>query len=281
VCLAIGAGQLRVVRHGLFEALLLAALGGTGGLLLAAWGGSILVTLLSGALPISLEVSPDLRVLAFTMVVSSVTAVVFGLLPALRAARIDPLPALKLGGGSGPRTARVPLRRTLVVAQIVVSLVLLVAAGLFVRSLFNLKDINPGFDPERVLLFRITPPAGDQPVSVEEKRHLYRQLLARAEAVPGVDGASASFAGIFSGGAWGNTIAVEGFVPRDGVTPRTFANSITPGYFDVMRIAMLRGRGFTAADHETAPKVTVVNQTFARRFLVCARALPVARRQGE
>jgi len=278
VCLAIGAGRLRLVRHGLAEALLLAALGGIGGLFLATWGGSVLVALVSGALPISLEVSPDLRVLAFAMLTSCATAVVFGLLPALRAARIDPLPALKVGGGPGRGTARIPLRRTLVVTQIVVSLVLLVAAGLFVRSLLKLKDIDTGFDPNHVLLFRVTPPVDEQPVSVEQRRNLYRQLLARAESVPGVEGASASFSGVFTRGTWGNVIAVEGFIPRAGVTPRTFANSITPRYFDVMRIAVLRGRGFTDGDHETAPKVAVVNEAFARQFF--GEANPIGKRVG-
>jgi predicted permease len=278
VCLAIGAGRLRVVRHGLAEALLLAVLGGAGGLLLAFWGSSVLVGLVSGALPISLDVSPDGRVLLFTLVVSSATVVVFGLLPALRAARIDPLPTLKVGGGSGHGGMRVTLRRTLVVTQIAVSLVLLVAAGLFVRSLAKIKDIDTGFDPDRVLLFRVMPPVGEQPVPIQEKRHLYRQLLARAESVPGVRGASASFSGVFSGETWGNRIRVEGWVPRAGVTPRTFANSITPRYFEVMRIAIVRGRGFTAGDHETAPEVAVVNQTFARQFF--GEANPIGRHVG-
>jgi len=138
--------------------------------------------------------------------------------------------------------------------------------------------IDTGFDPDQVLLFRVTPPTGEQPVSVEERRNLYRQLLARAEGVPGVDGASASFAGVFTRGTWGNAITVEGFVPRAGVTLRTFANSITPCYFDVMRIAVLRGRGFTDRDHETAPKVAVVNETFARRFF--GDADPIGKRVG-
>jgi predicted permease len=278
VCLAIGAGRLRLVRHGIAEALLLAVLGGLGGLLLASWGSSVLVALVSGALPISLDVGPDVRVLAFTLLVSCATALVFGLLPALRAARIDPLPALKVGGGPGRVRAGVALRRTLVVTQIAVSLVLLVAAGLFVRSLLKLRDIDTGFDPDHVLLFRVTPPVDEQPVSVEERRNLYRQLLERAASVPGVSGASASFPGVFTRGTWGNAITVQGFVPRAGVTPRTFANSITPRYFDVMRIAVLGGRGFTDGDHETAPKVAVVNQTFARRFF--GEADPIGKRVG-
>jgi predicted permease len=278
VCLAIGAARLRLVRQWLVEALLLAALGGVGGLLLAYWGSSVLVAMVSGALPLSIDVSPDVRVLSFTILVSSATAIVFGLLPALRAARIDPLPALKVSGGPGRDTARIPMRRMLVVTQIAVSLVLLVAAGLFVRSLLKLKDIDTGFDPDRVLLFQVTPPVGEQPASAEETRSLYRRLLAHAETVPGVRGASASFSGVFTRETWRNVITVEGFVPRPGVTPRTFANSITPRYFDVMRIAVLRGRGFTDGDHETALRAAIVNQTFARQFF--GEADPIGKRVG-
>jgi predicted permease len=278
VCLAIGAAKLRVVRQGLAEALLLAAFGGVAGLLLAYLGSSTLVAMVAGALPLSIDVSPDVRVLSFTMLVTCATAIVFGLLPALRAARIDPLPALKVSGGPGRGGSRIPLRRTLVVTQIAMSVILLVTAGLFVRSLFKLKEIDMGFDPERVLLLQIAPPTDVQPVSAEMRRNLYRQLLARAESLPGVRAASASFSGLFSGGTWGNAITVEGFVPRSGITPRTFANSVTPRYFDVMGIAIVRGRGFTDDDRETAVNVTVVNQTFARRFF--GEADPIGRRVG-
>ena len=277
VCLAIGAGRLRLVRQGMAEALLLAASGAVGGMVLAMWGTSVLTTLISGALPISLDISPDTRVLAFAVVTSCATAVLFGFFPALRATRIDPLGALK-GGRPERGGARIPLGRTLVVTQIVVSTVLLIAAGLFVRSLVKLKDIDAGFDPERVVIFRMTPPVAQQPVSVEIRRGLYRQLLERAESIPGVDGASASFSGLLSSGMWGNAITVEGFIPRDGVTPRTFANSVTPTYFDVMRIAVLRGRGFTIDDRETAQRVAVVNEAFAERFF--GDVDPIGKRVG-
>ena len=278
VCLAIGAGRVRLIRQGLAEALLLAFAGGVGGLLLATWGGKALASLVSsGALPISIDVTPDIRVLAFALLVSSATAVVFGLVPAMRASRIDPLAAIKTAGPDG-RRVRTPLRHALVVTQIALSLVLLVGAGLFVRSLTKLREIDTGFDPDRVLLFELAPPVDGQPLSIQQKRDIYRRLLARARTVPGVEAVSASFTGLFSRGTWGNAITVEGFVPRPGVTPRTLANSITPGYFEVMRIAVLRGRGFTEDDREAAPKVAVINQTFARQFF--GDANPLGKRVG-
>ena len=277
VCLAIGAARSRLVRQSMAEALLLALLGGLAGVTLALWGTSILKGLISGALPIALDVQPDTRVLAFAALTSCATAILFGLLPALRTTRIDPLDGLK-AGASGRGVVRIPLGRSLVVVQVVVSLVLLVAAALFVRSLVNLRHIDPGFDPDRVVIFRMTPPQAPEPVAAEVRRNLYRQVLERAEAIHGVEGASASFSGLLSGDTWGNAITVEGFTPGAGVTPRTFANSVTPRYFDVMRIAVLRGRGFTTGDHDNAPKVTVVNETFARRFF--GTADPIGKRVG-
>ncbi|MGH8636882.1 MAG: ABC transporter permease, partial [Burkholderiales bacterium] len=278
VCLAIGAGRSRLVWQRMAEALVLAAVGGLGGMLLAAWGTSVLAALFSGALPVSLDLSPDARVLAFAALTSCATALVFGFLPALRATRLDPLGTLRGSDRAGRGVSRIPLGRTLVVTQIAVSIVLLVAAGLFVRSLFELREIDPGFDPERVVTFRMTPTVAQPPVAIGLRRSLFRQLLERAASVPGVDAVSASSAGLLSAETWGNAITVEGFVPRDGVTPRTFANAVTPAYFDVMQIAVLRGRGFTNDDHEETPRVAVVSQAFARRFF--GEADPVGRRVG-
>ena len=142
--LALGAGRWRVIRQGMVEALLLAALGGIGGLLVAIWGTSALSSLLSGVLPVVLDISPDRRVLVFAALISCATAVLFGLVPMLSATRLDPLDILKRGGAAGRGTSRIPFGRTLVVTQIAVSLVLLVAAGLFVRSLMRLKDVDLG-----------------------------------------------------------------------------------------------------------------------------------------
>jgi predicted permease len=275
--LALGAGRLRLVRQGMAEALLLATLGGAGGFLVAIWGTSALSSLLSGILPVVLDISPDGAVLVFAAVISCATAVLFGFLPTLSATGLDPLGVLR-GGGAGRGASRIPLGRTLVVSQIAVSLVLLVAAGLFVRSLMRLQDIDLGFDPNQVVLFRVSPPADQQPIPAETRRQLYRQLLERTASLPGVDGASASFSGLLSSETWRNVIAVEGFTPQDGRTLRTFVNAVTPAYFDVVRIALLRGRGFTEDDREQASRVAVVNDAFARQFF--GGADPIGRRVG-
>ena len=212
--------------------------------------------------------------LAFALLVSLATALLFGLLPAIRAARIDPLPALKAGPGARGRVA-FRLGRTLVVSQVAVSLVLLVGAGLFVRSLIKLERIETGFDPDSVLLFQLAP---TQPAPLAERREMYRQLVARAESVPGVAAASASAVSLFMGESWGNVISVDGYQPPPGVTQRTFVNAITPRHFDVMQTGILRGRSFGAEDHETAPRVGIVNQTFARQFF--GDADPIGRRLG-
>jgi predicted permease len=278
ICLALGAGRPRIVRQGMLEALLLAAIGGIGGFLVAIWGTSALSSLLSGVLPVVLDIRPDGAVLVFAGAVSCTTALLFGLLPTLSATRLDPLGALKSAGGAGRGASRIPFGRTLVVTQIAVSLVLLVAAGLFVRSLLRLKDVDLGFDPNQVVLFRLSPPADPQPIAAETKRQIYRQILERAVSVPGVDGASASFSGLLSSETWRNAVAIEEVASPDGRTLRTFVNAVTPAYFDVMRITLLRGRGFTDDDREQATGVAVVNAAFVRQFF--GGVTPIGKRVG-
>lgn len=278
VCLAMGAARVRLVRQLFLEALLLAAVAGAGGLLLAMGGVTLLAKQISGMVPLSLDASPDVRVLTFTLLVSGATAILFGVLPAVRAAGIDPMPALRIATGSGRAPSGPRLGRALVAIQIAVSLVLLVTAGLFVRSLLELQHVDTGFDPAGVLTFELSPAAELQRLSPDERGALYQLLLARAESVSGVTAASASSASSFGRGTWGNAIRVEGFVPPSGVTPRTLANAVTARYFDVMRIAVLRGRGVTTSDDETAPQVTVVNQTFVRQFF--GDANPIGRHVG-
>ena len=273
VCLAIGAGRWRLVRQALLEALLLSITGGVAGFVLAAWGTRLLAALMAGALPIAIDASPDGRVFGFAGLLSLATAFVCGLLPALRAAGIDPLPALKISGTSSRSTAGIPLGRSLVVAQIAVSVVLLLAAGLFTRSLLKLKDIDPGFDPDRVLLVGVTPPLD---------RHtdptVYQRLLDHAGQLRGVRAASLSSSGVFNRETWGNTIVIDGATPNPNVTPRTLANAVSPRYFEAMGITVLRGRPFADDDQSTGRKVAIVNEAFVRTFLGLGD--PLGRRVG-
>ena len=278
VCLAIGAGRMRVVRQALAESVVLAAIGGLAGLLFARWASAALAAMATVPLSLSIDTSPDVRVLAFTLVVSVVTAFVFGLAPALRAGRVDPLPALKSTTGSARGATRVRLRRMLVITQVAVSLVLLVTAGLFARSLIKLQKIDVGFNRENVLLFAVAPPAADGPLEIEERRALHRGLLERAVTVPGVQAASASASSLFGGNTWRNAIGIEGVVPPPGVTLRSFANAVSPDYFEVMRMRVLRGRSFADADRASTASVAIVNEAFAKQLL--GGADPIGRRVG-
>jgi predicted permease len=142
----------------------------------------------------------------------------------------------------------------------------------------QLKHVDIGFDADRVLLLQLTPLVDEQRVTAADRRDLYRRLLARAESVPGVGAASLSFTGLFNSGTWGNAITVEGFVAGSGAVPRTFANAIAPHYFEVLGLEMVQGRPFSPRDHEAAPPVAIVNQTFARHFF--GDADPIGRHVG-
>jgi predicted permease len=266
VCLAMGAGRIRVARHGLAEALILALLGGAGGLFIAYWGTAALSRTLSATLPISLDVTPDIRVLVFTVLVSCLTAIVCGLAPAIRAAAIDPLPALKIGRGSTAGGVRLRLRRTLVIMQIAASLVLIIVASLFVRSLVAIGRIDAGFDVDGVLLVQVAPPADAQPLSAEQMRQLYQRLVAAAEATPGVRSASVAFSSVLGSGKWQQAITVDGVVPPEGVTWRSLVNSVSAHYFSVMGIPVQRGRAFGDDDRDGSTKVVIVSRAFAARF---------------
>ena len=276
VRLAIGAGPVRVIRQLFAEALVISGLGGGTALFIAAWTGPLIMAIVTRGAPspVTIDVAPDVRVFSLAVFLSSTSAVLFGLGPAIRATRVDLLSALKTGS-PGARTGRFRLGRALVAGQIALSLVLLIGAGLFVRTLIKLEAIDTGFHPDAVLLFQLAP---TQPAALPERREIYRQLVSRAESLPGVAAASASAVSLFMGESWGNVISVDGFQPPPGVTPRTFVNAVTPRHFDVMQIGLIRGRSFGTQDHETAPRVGVVNETFARQFF--GDADPIGRHVG-
>ena len=275
---ALGAGRLRLVRQLLVEALLLSAFGGTLGLLLGLWGADALASIASRTpLPLKFAVRLDLRMFAFTAAISLVAAIVFGLVPALRAARPNLIPALK-GDTAGMAARGFRLGRSLVVGQMAVSLVLLVAAALFVRSLVNLRTIDLGFEPDRVVVVGIDGSSSGLKIPAEQRRSIYARLLETAEGVPGVRAASLSFFGLFTASTWGNRITVEGRVAPPDEPEHTFANAITPRYFEVMGMQMLRGRAFTRYDRSETLPVAIVNETFARRFF--SDTSPIGRHVG-
>ena len=264
--MALGAGRLRVVRQLLTESALLALAGGGFGTLLAFWGSGSLVNLMSRAQsPIQLSVRPDARVLAFTALVSFFAAIVFGLAPAWRTSRLELAQAVKdstQGAISARRRSR--MGDGLVISQIALALVLLVGAGLLVRTLEKLKELHPGFDERNVLLFSVNPSMVGYKDS--QVAGLYERLSEHIKAIPGVRAVSFS---IFSplGAGFGSTIpSVEGYTPRPGENMPVSVNFVAPNYFKVLGTAVLLGREFTDGDRAGAPKVAMINQAMARYF---------------
>lgn len=266
---AVGAGRLQVLGQLLIESLALGLLGGAGGLLLAAWAGEAL-SLFQPPPPFAVDLHLALgpRVLAFSLLVSLAAGLAVGLGPALEASRLSFSAVLRAAAGAGRRQAR--LRGALVVAQVAVSLVLLVAAGLLLRTLANAARIDPGFDPEGVevaLLDASLLHLGDG-----EARELFGQLVEAAEALPGVERVSlVDRPPLALGGPSRREVSVPGHLtvlgPAAGEeAPRIAASVVGPGYFELMRTPLLEGRGFEDADREGTAAVAVVNQEMAARF---------------
>jgi putative ABC transport system permease protein len=262
---ALGAGRGRLVRQLLTEALLLALAGGASGVLLAAWAVEAFTARASDALPRLDEVALDGRVLLFSLAVSVGAALLFGLLPAFRATTSSLAPALRSGtAGTGTGRQGVRLRSALVVGQVALTLVLLVGAGLLIRSLWELHRESLGFDPDPVVAVRIFPPSPryDDPAAAAE---LYRRLEEAAAGVPGVVAPAVANHIPLAGPNMVTRVRVAGHEPPpegDGALFR----SVSPGYFAALRIPLRRGRPFGNADL-SAPGGVIVNETFARTFL--------------
>jgi predicted permease len=264
---ALGAGRWRLVRQHLTESMLLALLGGGAGLLLANWAAGYLSSLPLGTnLPITFNFAPDLRVYGYALATVLVTTVVVGLIPALRVARYDLNSALRDGGRSASEGRRRHIaRNTLVVAQLAGSLLLLIVAGLFVRSLDKAQQMYLGFDPNHVLNFSLDV----QQVGFDKTRgqEFYRQVDERIRALPGVVSVAQAFIVPMGVVSADDPVTVEGRPIEPGKrVPSVMYNDVTPGYFDTLRIPILSGRAFTEADSEKAPAVAVINQTMARQF---------------
>ncbi len=276
--LALGASRRRIVKQLLTESLLLALLGGGLGLLLASWSSSLLLSILSsGQNPVTagarlaINVPLDLRVVGFTASVSLLAALVFGLAPAWNATRLDLTPSLKDGRANGGGR-RFSWGRTLVVAQVAVSLTLLVGAGLFIRSLAKLRDVDLGFQRDGVVVFSVDP----QLINYRREQigPLYKQMIERIGSVPGVTSVSLSRQGLLSGSGTQGSISVPGFTPPPQENQLTakgrldvpFLAQVGPNYFRTLGMTILRGRDFGPQDNETSPRVAVVNEAFARYY---------------
>lgn len=259
VRLSLGATRARLVRQLLTESLLLAALGGALGVIVGYWGKLLLPP------PINQATLLDWRVLAFVLAVTTLTGIVFGIAPALRATRGHVSDALKQTSRSvaGSRSL---LGKSLLVVQVCISLVLLVGAGLFLRTLHNLRHVDVGFNPANLLLFRVQPNLN----RYDEKRTqtLYAQLLERIGAVPGVRAAALTNPALLTGSVNSTSIFVRGRVysnPRDS-RDSIHRVVISPNFFEVMEIPILLGRAFTPQDSQTAPKVVVINEAAAKKY---------------
>jgi predicted permease len=260
---SLGAARGRLVRQLLTESVVLSALGGLVGLVLAYWSSGLLSALPTMAFPGTVDLGPDSRVLLFALSVSIVTGVVFGIVPALYAARSDLASDLRAGAQSTRRpSAR--LRSGLVVAQLAVSLVLLVAAGLFVRTLRNAYAIPPGFATRDVVVARLDFEL--QGYDSTRGRRAQDELLARLQALPGVRSASLTLNLPFGGGFDTRIAPVGEVITPENRGHRTDRNSVTADYFTTMDIPFLRGRGFDAQDASGSPLVAVVNQAIAERL---------------
>jgi predicted permease len=269
--LALGAGHARITRQLLTESLLLSAGGGAAGILLGEWGVQSLVAFMSrgGLWPSHLAARLDLRVLAFTAAASALTGLLFGVAPAFRGTHLDLAPALKASPAAlatGRSRRWLSLGGSLVIAQVALSVLVLAGAGLLVRTLRNLKNIDPGFDTQNILIFGVDPTLNGY--TEQRSRNLYSQLRERLEALPGVLSVTFSFDPVLDGDSWTSTFHIEGEAQHH--EHMTDALAVGPKFFETMRIPLLAGRTFAPQDFTSLPDPKggpiVINGAFARTF---------------
>jgi predicted permease len=265
VRLAIGAGRGRLIGQLLEESLLLSLTGGVAGLGLAVLMDKALVGFVPvGVLPLAVSTTPDARVLAFTLLVSVATGIVFGLVPALQATRPELAGTLKDQAGSVAGGTSVGLRKALVVAQVSLSLLLLIGAGLFIQSLRNLRDLNPGFRTGNVAAFAVNPTLnGYKP---ERSLEFYRQLQERLSTLGGVESTTLAVIPVLDGNEWDSSVSVEGYTAKQGEWINPHMQFASRGYFETLGVPLVLGRDFTIRDDKAAPKVGIVNEKFVKRY---------------
>jgi predicted permease len=273
VRVSIGASRGQLVRQLLTESLVLSLAGGVVGVFLsvALTRGLLAMIPVAGA-PLLVEPSPDVRILSFTLALTLATGVIFGLLPALRASRPDTWGTLKdtvgaVAGSSGSLF----LRKGLVSAQVALSFLLLFGAGLFVRSLQNLQGTDTGVGLDNLVTFQLAPALNGY--TSERTFNFYQELLDRLRSSPGVTSAGIAQVPILAGDEWDNSMSVEGYQAKEGENMQMFMNSLSPGYFQTMRIPFLEGRDFTRLDAKSEWTVAIVNRKFAEQFFPGKSAL--------
>jgi predicted permease len=265
VRLALGANRGRILGQLLTESVVLALMGGAASLLVARWTMAAIGSILppEAATALALELRPS--VLLFAALLSVGTGVIFGMFPALHSTRPDLVSTIRANSGSilGARGAS-RFRSTLVVAQIALSMMLLITAGLFLKSMLNVSRVDLGLDAENVVTFGISPELNGY--DGERTRILFGRLEEELAAIPGVTGVTTAMVPLLAGSNWGTDVAVEGFERGAEIDSNARLNEVGPGYFRVLDIPVLSGREFTAGDNDGTLKVAVVNQAFAEKF---------------
>ena len=262
---AMGASRTRVLRQMLTESILLSAIGGIAGLILSIWLTDVLMSMLPESAPRLEHIGIDYRVLAFALGVSALTGILFGIVPALQASKLDVTSALKEGGRSGEGHRRTSARSLLLIGEVALSLMLLVGAGLLIKSFLRLQEIRPGFNAHNVLIANLALPYPKY--QYEQFEEFFRQLKERLEAAPGVQaaGGSMNLPLNASGYAIGRGFIPEGRPLTVDENRDAMFSSITGDYFRALQIPLLSGRTFELRDNADAPKVVIINETIAKR----------------
>jgi predicted permease len=288
VRLALGASRRRIVQQLLVESLLLAIAGGAVGLMLATWGTSLLLDFFRDPYStLTVSASPDLRILGFTLGISLATGLLFGLIPAWRSTQPELAPTLKNETGSVLGGAQAGVRKALVVSQVALSLLLLIGAGLFVRSLHNLMTVNPGIEVSRLIEFYVEPSL----IGYEDERGaaFAKTMLTRVRAVPGVTSAGLGSQWLLEGGSWNSTLTLEGYTPKGNERVVAHNNTVSPDYFETLGMRLVAGRNFAERDEVPLKiegegwarwRTAIANEAFVRKYMAGNPAAALGRHFG-
>ncbi|MCM3901967.1 MAG: ABC transporter permease [Pyrinomonadaceae bacterium] len=261
---ALGAGRLRIIRQLLTESLLLSIVGGIAGTLLAAWGVQILSSIVPPDFPRQEEIAIDGWVLGFTLLISVLTGIIFGLAPAIQSTKLDLIDALKASGRNSASSHRHSLRSLLVMSEMALALILLIGAALMIQSFLRLRHVSPGFISDNVLTMEVSLPRNSYPR--ERRSSFFQQLIERAQSVPGAQVVAAAKHLPLSGDNMNFAFDVEGRPFPPGKSPGADCRFVTPEYFNALRISLIKGRVFSESDGPQAPPVLLINQTMADRY---------------